>query len=116
MMNMGSVFRVPAGGTIRWKMDFRLLVIVIGVLVCASSSADNLGHEDARELRSRGEILPLSVILEKIGRQLDGRVIGTELEHDGARMVYELEYLSGGEVWELQVDATTGELLSRERD
>ncbi len=46
-----------------------------------------------------------------------GRVLETELQHRGARRVYEIEILDDrGVVWELVYDAGTGELLRSEQE
>jgi uncharacterized membrane protein YkoI len=71
-------------------------------------------HDEVRELRTRGDILPLAEIL---GRpELAGkRVLEAELERKKGRMVYELEMLeSDGQVSKGFFDAATGEALGRD--
>jgi uncharacterized membrane protein YkoI len=46
-----------------------------------------------------------------------GEIIETELEREQGRYVYEVEILdSAGQVWEVKLDARTGELLEIEHD
>ncbi|MCG6967646.1 MAG: peptidase [Chromatiaceae bacterium] len=70
-------------------------------------------HDEAHEMRSRGEVLPLAEMLKR--PELAGqRVLEADLEHDGDRMVYELEMLdSNGRVHKRYLDAATGEPLQR---
>ncbi|MGC8001007.1 PepSY domain-containing protein [Salmonella enterica] len=44
------------------------------------------------------------------------RLIEVELEREHGRLIYELEYLSGGEVYKLRIDAVSGAALAQERD
>jgi uncharacterized membrane protein YkoI len=74
-------------------------------------------HEIARKLRESGEILPLERILERAHAAKPGEIIETELERKQGRYVYEVEILDGaGQVWEVELDAKTGELLEIEQD
>lgn len=69
------------------------------------------------ELKQSGEILPLESILERVRELQPGRVIEIELEDDDDRYIYEMEVVDdSGVVWDIDVDARTGELLERERD
>jgi uncharacterized membrane protein YkoI len=73
--------------------------------------------EQARALTDSGAILPLEQILEKTKREFPGRVIEIELDKENDRHVYELEIVDPeGKVWELEIDAATGELLEKERE
>lgn len=78
-------------------------------------------HERAREARLRGEILPITEILQHVGAQVPGEVIGVELEHEpraGRRVwIYELKILtSEGRRQEVEVDASDGRILELEDD
>ena len=73
-------------------------------------SADD--HDEVRELRQTGDIVPLSALLQNA--DLSGyRVLEVELEHERGRLVYELELLDQhGRVHERYFDAATGQPLS----
>lgn len=73
--------------------------------------------ERALEAVARGEIRRLSEILPRIEREFGGRAIETEIETDHGRWVYEFEILtSDGRLFEVDVDAVTGEILDVEEE
>jgi len=87
-----------------------------GLFVLTPGVSDE-DHQQARRLKESGEILPLEQIIRAAKAGQSGRVIGVELENKNGRYVYEVELLNTqGEVWELYFDATTGELVKRERE
>lgn len=73
-------------------------------------------HEDVRELRESGAILPLSELLAR--PDLQGlRVLEAEIEREHGRLVYELELLDeSGRVRERYFDAASGEPLNDKGD
>ena len=74
-------------------------------------------HVSARKLRDSGKILSLENIAERARKHKAGEVLETELELKHGRYVYEVEILdAGGTVWELKLDAGSGELITMERD
>lgn len=81
-----------------------------GVPVLASGD-----HDDAHDLRERGEVMPLADILRHPA--LAGlRVLEADLEHEHGRAVYELEVLdSGGRVSKRYFDAGNGQPLDGDR-
>jgi len=97
-----------------------------GLLAAATPSlASERDHDEARELRERGDIVPLEQILQAAAGQRAGRVVEVELELEfdlqsasgGKAYVYEVEVLdAGGEVWELKYDARTGALLDEKKE
>jgi len=71
----------------------------------------------ARKLRESGKILSLEDIAIRARTHKTGEVLETELEFKHDRYVYEVEILDGGgQVWELKLDAGTGDLIKMERD
>ena len=65
----------------------------------------------------RGEIRPLAEILPEVERRFGGRAIETEIETDHGRWVYEVEILgSDGQLFEVDVDAVTGEIIDVEQE
>lgn len=95
----------------RYTFVFPLLLL-LPLLALASSD-----HERARALLESGEILPLEQIVSSIRDTYPGRLLEVKLEQKQERLIYEIELLdSEGKVWELKLDAATGELLKREQD
>ena len=97
----------------------RTVVVVLMASLAAllimnrTSYADD--HERALELQKSGEILALEQILAISRQQIEGRVLEVELERERGVLIYELEILDDtGQVWELKLDATNGELIQRE--
>ena len=84
-----------------------------------TADAERHGHEQeaVRSLTQQGDILPLEQILEAARQHHAGKVLETELEREDDRYIYEIELLDeGGTVWEMEFDATTGELLKQEQE
>jgi uncharacterized membrane protein YkoI len=90
------------------------------LLVLASAPAAQTGAADAeqaRRLAEQGEIIRLDKLLGQVEQQHPGRVIEVELDREGQRWIYELELVDpGGRVFEMEFDATTGELLHKEME
>lgn len=73
-------------------------------------------HEEVWKLKERGEILPLEVLIARVRREHPGRLIEAELEREGDRYVYELEFVDEtGKILEFYYDARTGELVKSKR-
>ena len=74
-------------------------------------------YEYARELKNKGEILPLQDIITRATKRHPGKVIESELERESGGYIYEVEVLDAdGKVWEMKYDAVSGEMLKDERD
>ncbi len=92
----------------------RVALVALAALPVAGAGASD--HGRARELRERGEIVPLERLIEQAQKAHEGRLIEAELEREGGRYVYELEVVDReGNVWELRYDAETGEPIERAR-
>lgn len=73
--------------------------------------------DQALDAVARGEILRLADILPQVEKDFDGRAIETELETDDGRWVYEVDILTAdGRLFEVDVDAVTGERLKVEQE
>lgn len=93
-----------------------LLLLTLGAVI-PTARADSNDAEKARQLTDSGAILPLEQILEQTRQEFPGRVIEIELDREDGRHIYELEIVDPeGRVWELEIDAATGELLEKERE
>lgn len=69
-------------------------------------------HDRARRALERGEILPLTDILERANKEYPGQLIEAELEDEDGRMIYELVIISEeGRVHKLYYNARNGDLL-----
>lgn len=91
--------------------------LLLAVFVVTPVMADDVSHSEARMLRESGKILPLETIIEKAKTYRKGQVIDTELEREDGMLIYEIEILDEqGRVWELEFDATNGDLLELELD
>lgn len=87
------------------------------LIFLASSALAGSDHERARQALARGEIMPLTRILEIVERTVGGRVIDVEFEEEAGRFIYEIETLSAqGRLNKLSIDAKTGAILKRDED
>ncbi|HEY8585114.1 MAG TPA: PepSY domain-containing protein [Rhodanobacter sp.] len=73
------------------------------------SAAKKLAQQEALEALQRGEILPLTQVLDIALRQVPGKVIEVEYE---AGPQYEIKILTpDGRIREVELDARTGDVL-----
>ena len=81
------------------------------------SLAADVDQATARKLRSSGQILPLEKIHTKAKTIKAGKILETELETKKGQYIYEIELLDNkGIVWEIKLDAETGQLIKLEED
>ncbi|HRO14345.1 MAG TPA: PepSY domain-containing protein [Paracoccus sp. (in: a-proteobacteria)] len=74
-------------------------------------------HERARIAVERGEIRPLSEILQTVRASHPGEVLEVELEEEDGVLVYEVEILTpAGLMLEIDLEARSGTILSVEED
>lgn len=86
------------------------LVCSLGVAPAWSSSRDD--HERALKAVQSGQVLPLTTVLERLGREHPGQVLGIELEREEGQWIYEIKLLSAdGQLMKLKLDARTAEVL-----
>jgi uncharacterized membrane protein YkoI len=82
-----------------------------------SEALERSDHDRVRRLKQQGAILSLQELLESARRYHEGRVLETEVEHRDGRYVYEIEVLDEhGRVWEMKLDAASGELLEEAQE
>lgn len=93
----------------------RLLIATLAAAMLAPGQGrarDRDDQERARAALAAGEIRPLAEILAIVERGYLGRVIEVELDREDGRWVYEFKLLPpSGRLYELEVDAATGEVL-----
>ncbi|QAY88963.1 PepSY domain-containing protein [Pseudomonas sp. ACM7] len=89
------------------RMALALLVF------CSVVMARDLDQDEALRLRQQGVILPLEQLLQQaLDRYPGAKLLEAELEEKHEVYVYEVELLTTeGAVRELDLDATTGQLL-----
>jgi uncharacterized membrane protein YkoI len=93
---------------------YYFLIGAILVWLSGGLAADE-SQLEARQLAEEGKILSLQEILQHIDQNQPGQILEVELERERGRVIYEIELLDPqGTVWELKVDAASGELLERE--
>jgi uncharacterized membrane protein YkoI len=102
-------------------MSYRFLltaVLTCSVLmtpVAARSDDDDLDR--LRDAVARGDVLPLSVLQEKLTKAFPGEIIRVELDEDDGRFIYEFKVLqSSGRLFEIEMDARTGDVLDVDDD
>ena len=104
---------------VQWRIQ-TIIGFVIGVgLVLANAgpvpASDD--QEAARRLSGSGQILALEAVLEHAQRHRPGRVLDVEFENEHGLYIYEIEILDArGVVWELELDAQTGDLLESKKE
>jgi uncharacterized membrane protein YkoI len=100
-------------------MKLRLCLLALAsllILPTLSAQADEDASR-ARMLQQRGDILPLEQVIQSAMSVKSGQILKTELEEDDGRYIYELEILDDrGQVWELELDASTAELIELESE
>src|SRR3712207_4059571 len=94
----------------------RRILLLLPATALASGDAgarESNDHERARAALQAGQVRPLADILREVERRYLGRVIETELDQeDDGRWVYEFRILPPtGRVFELEMDAATGDVL-----
>jgi uncharacterized membrane protein YkoI len=93
------------------------VAITLLLLLVGNTAYGSNDHESARRLSESGEILPLETILQRVQQHQTGRVLEVEFEEDRGQYIYEVEVLnSKGVVWEMKLDARTGELIERKQE
>ena len=91
------------------------MIAVAAALSLSYVTLVHADHDRVRALRQAGVIVPLKQILEAVRAQYPGRLLEAELEEEGDRYVYEIEWVGNdGTVRTLRFDAQTGGPLAAE--
>ena len=89
----------------------------LGAAVLAASpalSAERVRHQEVRQLRESGKILPMEDILGRARAAQPGQIVEVELEREDGRYVYEVKVIDDADkVHRLELDAGSGEVLRR---
>ncbi len=90
------------------------IITALALLAMTVVYAD-VDQDDAIKLLQQGEIHSLEQIIDIAKRYQAGKIIDMELDEDDGVFRYELEILDvKGLVWEVDINAKTGELIERE--
>lgn len=96
-----------------------LLALSLAAFTLPAAAGEDVSHVEARKLQAAGEILSFEKIAEIARSIKPGDILETELERNrkSGMYIYELEILDAkGTVWELDINAKTGELMKIEID
>lgn len=93
------------------------LVCAGGRLAYGDDDDDDDDHNRASRAVEQGRALPLDKILKLVGARLGGEMIGLKLKSKNGRLVYKLKVVTpAGQLREVSVDATTGEIVGSKGD
>lgn len=97
------------------------LMLISGLSLANSDKTEwedaDLSYDQARRAVSRGEILPIERLLERVQAQLPGQVLELEFEREDRRWVYEIKLIdSDGRLLDAYFDAKTGDLMTVDGD
>ena len=91
-------------------------LILVLLFIASSLSLMARADDDSKEVRRlvlEKEIVPLESLMPSIRSHGDWTLLEIELEHEGDRLIYEVELLDeDGRVYEIRYDAKTGQELS----
>lgn len=111
-------FQYPSSAI--WGCCLRWLCVLAlaGAAGLSQAGKDGHDHDRARKALEAGEILPLDVILARVGRDFPGQVLDVELEDEsdgiGSHWVYEIKLLrQGGALVKLYINGRDGTLIRR---
>lgn len=96
-----------------------LIAVVFASFSMQAKAGEDIDHIEARKLQDAGEILSFEKIAAMARSHKAGDILETELEKNRKTglYIYEVEILDAkGMVWELDVNAKTGELIKIEAD
>ena len=106
----------------RWTWPRVMIVLLIAFSMVAGmrllpQAGSGESPDSAGQLSAKGQILSLEKISQLAKSHKPGEILEVELEKKHGRYVYEVDILdAGSQVWELKLDAKTGQLLKLELD
>lgn len=94
-----------------------MLVACVLVLSLVPANAMAKDLDRLRDAVKRGDVLPLSVLQEKLRTSYPGDIIKVELDEDDGRFIYEFKVLqANGRLYEIEMDAKDGTILDVDDD
>lgn len=100
-------------------MKKRALILGTAALLSTMAvQADDIRIDQVSKLQQEGTILPFDKLNEIAMTQHPGGTIGeTELDQEYGRYIYSLELSDAkGVQWDIDIDASNGQLLSNQQD
>lgn len=99
------------------KLMFLVLPVVLGLGAGTALADDDVRLDEATKLMQEGTIQSFEALNQKALAVRSGQITDSELEREQGRYVYKLEIRDdqGGE-WDVDLDATSGEVLRNKRD
>ncbi|MCP4272968.1 MAG: peptidase M4 [Gammaproteobacteria bacterium] len=101
------------------KMKLLFLVMVVGMtdgLELYADSKDDLSKHVLKWVKE-GKVLSYDAIKKRYKKRLKGKLLDLEVEKEKGRIIYELELLrEDSVVYEIKIDAQTGEWLKEEKE
>lgn len=96
----------------------KVWVLALSLCVTTGLGAKDLTHDDALRLRQEGAIRPINELMQiALARYPKASVLELELEQKHGQFIYEFEILTqSGQVREIKINATTGEILKDKVD
>jgi hypothetical protein len=102
-------------GPMKAILPLLLLMTVLAPLPAHADDDNQHQRVDLDGAIARGEVLPLSEILDTVLPQIKGRIVEIEFEYEKGRPIYELYIInSDGRRLEYEIDARTAEILGLE--
>ena len=112
---MAAMFSLPGllmTTSFFWLRRSAPLLLALSFLAAPAWASDRDDHERALQAVQSGQVLPLTTVLERLGRQHPGQVLEVELERDGGQWIYEIKLLSAdGQLLKLKLDAGTAAVV-----
>ncbi len=71
------------------------------------------GQAFAQEAGGQQDLVSMTRAIEAATGRIDGGVLEAELENEDGLLVYEIDLVSGSDVYEVTVDARTGDVVSQ---
>ncbi|MFQ6405685.1 PepSY domain-containing protein [Methylophilus sp. 'Pure River'] len=99
-----------------WMALFALVLVLLALVYLPRADSGE-SPANAGRLSAKGDILSLEKISQKARSYKPGEILEVELEKKHGRYIYEVEILdAASQVWELKLDAKSGQLLKMEQD
>lgn len=100
------------------KMFTALFAAAALTATAGIAQARDLGPDEALKLRDAGTIQSFEKLnAAALAQHAGGTIEGTELEEEYGRYIYQVEVRDQqGQQWDLELDATNGQVLKNHRD
>lgn len=95
-----------------------LIATLLGVAAAGTVYADDVPHQQVPQLVEDGTIQSLET-LDKVAleKHPEAQITDTDLENEYGRYIYQVELRDAqGQEWDVDIDASTGDVLKDERD